>query len=140
MVAGGIGGANTLTGAVFELETDLETNLKNAGINLKKIIFCKKYDFPKLMKRHGFDMTEELGKKYLPDEAFIYNNHLFVIEKKYQCTEGSVDEKIQTGPYKKLLYETCANVLGLNGATYIYLLSESFDKPKYTKHQIPYLL
>ena len=141
MVAGGVGGANTRTGAIFELNTDLKTNLKNAGINLDNVIFCKQHDFPSLMRAHGFDMVEHFGKKFLPDEAFIYNNHLFVIEKKYQCVSGSVDEKIQTGPYKKLIYETCAAALGLDGATYIYLLAgAAFNVNKYTKHQIPYLI
>ena len=141
MITGGIGGANTQTGAIFEINTDLKTNLINAGIDINKVIFCKKYDFPRLMKSHGFDMTKEFGKKFLPDEAFIYNNHLFVIEKKYQRVNGSVDEKIQTGPYKKLIYETCAEALGLDGATYIYLLvGSAFNVEKYTKHQIPYLI
>ena len=59
MIAGGIGGANTQTGTVFEMQTDLKTNLINAGINLNDVIFCKKYDFPRYMKAHNFDMTEE---------------------------------------------------------------------------------
>ena len=141
MITGGIGGANTQTGAIFEMQTDLETNLKNAGIDIHDVIFLKQTKFPKYMKEHGFDMTENFGKKFQPDEAFIYNNHLFVIEKKYQCVSGSVDEKIQTGPYKKLIYDTCAEALNLDGATYIYLLAGSaFNINKYTKHQIPYLI
>jgi len=141
MIAGGTGGANTKTGAIFEINTDLKTNLKNANINIDQVIFCKQHEFPKLMKKHKFDMVKEFGKKFLPDEAFIYNNHLFIIEKKYQCVSGSVDEKIQTGPYKKLIYDICAEALGLNGATYIYLLEgKAFNIDKYTKHQIPYLI
>lgn len=141
MIFNGIGGANTHTGALFEIRTDLKTNLEKANIDLSKVTFCCKYDFPRLMKEHGFDMTEIFGKRYLPDEGFIYKNHLYIIEKKYQQTEGSVDEKIQTGPYKKDIYDTCARLLGLNGATYIYLLNgDGFNKPKYTIHQIPYLI
>jgi len=141
MILNGSGGANTQSGAKFEIKTDLKTNLINAGINLSEIIFCQKHDFPALLKKHGIDMVEKFGKKYLPDEAFIYKNHLYIIEKKYQQTKGSVDEKIQTGPYKKLIYEECATLLNLDGSTYIYLLSkEFFDVLKYTKHQIPYLI
>ena len=141
MIAGGVGGANTQTGAIFEMNTDLKTSLIEAGIDLKEVIFCKKYDFPRLMKDHDFDMTKIFGKRFLPDEAFIYQNHLYIIEKKYQCVHGSVDEKIQTGPYKKLIYETCAKALDLDGATYIYLLSgDAFNVSRYTKHQIPYLI
>lgn len=140
MITGGTGGANTQTGAIFEMETDLKQNLINAGIDINNVIFCKQHDFPRLMKKHNFNMREQFGKEFHPDEAFILNNELFVIEKKYQCVQGSVDEKIQTGPYKKLIYETCAKALGLKKATYIYLLKEeAFNKPKYTTHQIPYL-
>ena len=141
MIANGFGGANTQTGIIFEINTDLKTSLKQANIDMRDIVFCKQHDFPRLMKDKGFDMTILFGKKFLPDEAFIYQNHLYVIEKKYQCVSGSVDEKIQTGPYKKLVYETCAQKLGLNGATYIYLLAgDAFNLPRYTTHQIPYLV
>ena len=141
MITGGTGGANTQSGAIFELNTDVKTNLINAGIDISKVIFCRKTDFPAYMKSHGFNMRTYFGKEFWPDEAFIYNNHLFIIEKKYQSVDGSVDEKIQTGPYKKLIYEICAEALGLNGATYIYLLvGSAFNINKYTKHQIPYLI
>ena len=141
MITGGVGGANTnKTGLQFEIETDLQTNLQNAKIDISKITFCRKRNLETLLKKHNFDMTEYFGKRFEPDEAFIYNNELFVIEKKYQGGSGSVDEKIQTGPYKKLVYEICANALGLTKATYIYLLKgKFFNTNKYTKHQIPYL-
>lgn len=140
MIAGGTGGANTKTGAIFEMETDLRENLINAGIDLSKVVFCKQRDFPKMMKSHNFDMTENFGKEFWPDEAFIYDNQLFVIEKKYQCVNGSVDEKIQTGPYKRIIYDVCARAIGLKKSTYMYLLKdEAFNRPKYTIHQIPYL-
>jgi hypothetical protein len=139
MINNGVGGANTQTGTVFEINTDLRTNLINAGIDLTEITFLQKWDFIYFMREHKIEVSEVFGKNFLPDEAFIYHNHLFVIEKKYQKVSGSVDEKIQTGPYKKLVYETCAELAGLNGATYIYLLCSNFNNPKYTKHQIPYL-
>jgi len=139
MIENGTGGVNTQTGKFFEIETDLITNLTNANIDISNITFCKQHDFPRLLKSKGFDMKKHFGKKFLPDEAFIYNNHLYIIEKKYQQVNGSVDEKIQTGPYKKLVFDECATALGLNGCTYIYLLSESFNVEKYTLHQIPYL-
>ena len=141
MIAGGTGGANTRTGAIFEMETDLKKNLINAGIDINNVVFCTQRNFPKLMEEHNFDMQEHFGKQFWPDEAFILNNELFIIEKKYQSGNGSVDEKIQTGPYKKLIYNICAKALGLKKATYIYLLKgDAFNQPKYTIHQIPYLL
>ena len=140
MIAGGTGGANTQTGAIFELNTDLKTNLIQANIDISQIIFLQKWDFVYYARKHDIDLVKIFGKNFLPDEAFIYNNHLFIIEKKTQEVKGSVDEKIQTGPYKQRVYNKCANLLGLNGATYIYLLKgTAFNIPKYTTDQIPYL-
>ena len=42
MIAGGTGGANTQTGAIFELNTDLKTNLIQANIDISQIIFLQK--------------------------------------------------------------------------------------------------
>ena len=140
MVTGGTGGANTMTGKWFEVNTDLKTALTNNGFDLNQFYFCCQYDFPRLFKKKtNLKMEEIFGKKYLPDEAVIFNNTLYIIEKKYQCGGGSVDEKIQTGPYKLLIYQECAKRMGLDGAKYIYLLSEFFNVPKFTYHQIPYL-
>lgn len=140
MILNGTGGANTQSGKCFEIQTDLKSNLINLGINVSDVIFCNQRDFPKMMKAAGYNMKEIFGKEFWPDEAFIYNNHLYVIEKKYQSGNGSVDEKIQTGPYKKNIYDECARLLNLNGNSYMYLLSDYFNINKYTKHQIPYLL
>ena len=141
MIAGGIGGANTLTGKWFEVATDLKTALIEAKYNLNDFIFCRQHDFPKYFKeKTGLKMEDIFGKKFLPDEAVIYNDVLYVIEKKKQGGGGSVDEKIQTGPYKLSVYQSCAKLLGLKDAKYIYLLSgEYFNVPKFTIHQIPYL-
>ena len=140
MVAGGTGGANTITGKYFEIKTDLKTALIKAGYDLTDFIFCKQHDFPRYFKEQTSQKMEDLfGKKYLPDEAVIFNNVLYVIEKKQQGGGGSVDEKIQTGAYKLMIYQECADLLGLAGAKYIYLLGEYFNTPKYTTHQIPTL-
>lgn len=140
MITGGIGGANTQTGKWFEVNTDLKTSLINNNFDINSFTFCRQYDFPKLFKEITNQKMEDVfGKKYLPDEAVIFNNTLYIIEKKYQCGGGSVDEKIQTGPYKLLIYKECAKMMGLNDAKYIYLLSEYFNIPKFTHHQIPYL-
>lgn len=50
MIAGGIGGANTLTGKWFEVATDLKTALIEAKYNLNDFIFCRQHDFPKYFK------------------------------------------------------------------------------------------
>lgn len=141
MVAKGTGGANTTTGKWFEVITDLKTALLNNHYNLDNFIFCKQHDFPRLFKeKTGNKMEDIFGKKYLPDEAVIFNNKLYIIEKKYQNGGGSVEEKIQTGPYKLIIYQESAKMMGLDDASYIYLLSNYFNTNKFTKHQIPYLL
>lgn len=141
MIAGGVGGANTITGKYFEVATDLKTALANAEYDLSNFLFCCQHDFPRYFRKQtGMKMEDVFGKKFLPDEAVIYNNVLYVVEKKAQSGSGSVDEKIQTGPYKLTVYQECAKMLGLNGAKYIYLLAGGhFNTPKFTKHQIPYL-
>lgn len=140
MVLGGIGGANTQTGKWFEIKTDLKTALTEADYNITDFVFCKQHDFPKYFKEQTQEKMEDIfGKKFLPDEAIIYNNVLYVIEKKTQNGTGSVDEKIQTGPYKLEIYRDCAKRFGLIEARFIYLLSDSFNASRYTKHQIPYL-
>jgi hypothetical protein len=141
MITGGTGGASTITGKWFEVATDLKTALMKNNYDLSLFIFCKQHDFSKLFKeKTGVKMEDIFGKKYLPDEAVIYNNQLFIIEKKTQTTGGSVEEKIQTGPYKLTIYQKCAEMMNLNKASYIYLLSEYFSTNKFTKHQIPYLI
>ena len=66
MIVNGKGGANTQTGEMFEIETDLQKNLIQAGIDLNKVIFVKKHDFPRHMKKYGFDMRENFGKIFFP--------------------------------------------------------------------------
>ena len=141
MVTGGFGGANTITGKWFEVATDLKQALKEAGYNLNDFVFCQQNEFPKMFKALTNSKMEDIfGKKFLPDEAVIFNDCLYVIEKKCQGGGGSVDEKIQTGPYKLSIYKECAERMGLSDARYLYLLSgEYFNKHKFTKHQIPYL-
>ena len=141
MIAGGTGGANTVTGRWFEGVTDLKTALMENGYNLEDFIFCKQREFPKYFEANTqLNMREMFGKQFWPDEAVIYNDVLYVIEKKMQTGGGSVDEKIQTGPYKLYIYQKCAEALGLKDAKYIFLLAdEYFNIPKFTKHQVPYL-
>ena len=66
---------------------------------------------------------------------------IFIIEKKFQQTGGSVDEKIQTGPFKQIHYRELFPNFTIY---YIYCLSDWFKKPEYKsalnylkKHDIP---
>ncbi len=65
-----------------------------------------------------------------PDEAYIdlVRKKIFIIEKKFQQGTGSVDEKIQTGPYKQHHYSELFPNYNVN---YVYCLSDWFKNDKY---------
>ena len=60
------------------------------------------------------------------------NNTLYIIEKKYQETEGSVDEKLQTFHFKIWFYEKVTKNLNIE-IDFAYLLSDWFFEKKYSK-------
>ena len=141
MIAGGTGGANTQTGKIFEIKTDLKTALVKNNYNIEDFVFIKQYDFRDYLKTHfNFDMTEKYGTYLKPDEAIIYKDVLYVVEKKQQGGGGSVDEKIQTGPFKLHVYEYCAKLMGLKGVSYSYLLGDYFKHKKFSQYVIPVYL
>jgi hypothetical protein len=66
---------------------------------------CTLYKFNKINLIYFMEQKNFYHKqiiKLLPDESYVDkdNKVLFIIEKKYQYNSGSVDEKIQTGPFK----------------------------------------
>lgn len=95
------------TGAKKKLETDLskafvvsdENGLIGEGMSKSSI-----YDY---LIHNGIDYKEVTSKKYEPDDAFINyrNNKLYIIEKKFQNGSGSVDEKLETFDYKRMIYK-----------------------------------
>jgi hypothetical protein len=66
-----------------------------------------------------------------PDEVYIDSNTktIFIIEKKFQQTNGSVDEKIQTGVFKKFHFSQLFPNYEIH---YIYCLSDWFKQNDYT--------
>ena len=62
-----------------------------------------------------------------PDECFIneYNKTIFIIEKKFQQTSGSVCEKIQTSDFKLWQY---SRTFPKYQIVYIYCLSDWFKE------------
>ena len=64
-----------------------------------------------------------------PDDCYVddKNKKIFIIEKKFQQTSGSVEEKIQTGIFKKYHYEELYPNYEIN---YIYCLSTWFKNEK----------
>lgn len=153
----GAGGANTnVNGLSYEDKTNLEplyTVLKTEKIDkkteLKTIKFpnyeislinankSKLYKYLKGINEKNTTLQPAAGCKE-PDEAYIDNVRkiIFIIEKKFQQTEGSVDEKIQTGPFKKFHYSQQFPNYKIH---YIYCLSDWFKRAEYTS-VLDYLL
>ena len=149
----GAGGANTnLNGLSYEELTDLQDRYKSCDLNNtdnvyevkfegydRKFVKAKKSALHKYMNKNGEKNSElqpAAGCKE-PDEAYIDTEKkiIFIIEKKFQQTSGSVDEKIQTGHFKKMHYEELFPNFKIY---YIYCLSDWFKKDKY-KSTLNYL-
>ncbi len=149
MIEGGIGGANTGTGLVFEERVDLlrlisqidgytilPSNNKSGFHILYKdnrVARCfKKYEFYKFIEEYGIDWKEHLSKQLLPDNALfvIVRDTLFIIEVKFQKVAGSVDEKLQTCDFKRKQYSKL--VKGLNWKVeYVYVLNDWYKQACY---------
>jgi hypothetical protein len=141
----GAGGANTnVNGLSYEDKTNLEPLFSelmfNTTTKIKKIKFngysnelinANKSILYKYMNSIGekSSLQQASGCKE-PDEAYIDNNKksVFIIEKKFQQTSGSVDEKIQTGPFKKMHY---SQQFPNYKIYYIYCLSDWFKRSEY---------
>jgi len=154
MKKGGIGGANTQTGLVFEGKTDIPTfiakqpgytvieNDKKGVHNSRWIVMFNNNEVGEIFQKHGlyryfdaigYDYKRILSKKLLPDDSIfvIMKNTIYIIEKKSQEVEGSVDEKLQTCDFKKKQYIKLFAPLNKE-VEYAYLLRSSwFDKPQY---------
>jgi hypothetical protein len=141
----GAGGANTnKNGLTYEDKTNLEIFYVecNETQNCKAIRFAG-YDcelinvnkslLHKYMAKIGeinSTMQPAAGCKQ-PDEAYIDLNRkmVFIIEKKFQQTPGSVDEKIQTADFKKYHY---AKLFPNFKVYYLYCLSDWFKRTEYS--------
>jgi hypothetical protein len=100
----------------------------------------KKYKFYKFLEAEGVDWKSLVSKRLLPDDSIyvIINNTMFIIECKFQQSEGSVDEKLQTCDFKKKQYQKLLSQLNME-VEYIYLLSDWFKNPKY-KDVLDYII
>lgn len=143
MKRGGVGGAKTQTGALFEIENDLKASLIESGFliagpevwHASKLIGLnvpKNSLYSEFLSERGIDHREILSKKLLPDEAFynVSKKTLYIIEKKYQTVEGSVDEKLQTCAFKLRQYRKLCDPIDVK-VSFIYLLNDWFTKERY---------
>ena len=126
MILHGTGGANTQTGLAFEKATDIESYLP-----FPQECFFPKIRFVKWVESiTGESILNIWSKRLYPDEAIILDNDIFIIEKKYQQSEGSVDEKLQTCDFKRRQYEKVGKVVNKR-IHFCYLLNDWFKKEKY---------
>lgn len=152
MIKNGAGGAKTNeNGLEYEKKTSLALMFENANINLNEITNCKGvysvkkgndllgyygakkafYRFVKSILKIEIHIETNVGK--LEPDTFFYNvkqKMVYIIEMKTQSTHGSVDEKIQTGTYKRSYYSVLFFEEEIN-IDYIYILSDWFKGEKY---------
>lgn len=152
MITGGTGGANTLTGLVYEGKVDLKTFLNQqkgyrvVGNTVKyqdkevAQIFQKYELYSEFLAPRGIDWEKCISSQLLPDNGIyvIINNTVFIIEVKTQNTTGSVDEKLQTCDFKKKQYQKLFFPLNIE-VQYVYILDDWFKKPKY-KDVLDYII
>ena len=143
------GGARTnANGLLFEQTTSLNEALENRGY---QVIDCSIYRkdgfmlqqpigmsvaktklYTHFLEPRGIDYRNYNSKRWLPDEAFInYNNAtVYIIEKKFQSSPGSVDEKLPNCHFKKWEYQKLFNPLNM-WVEYVYLLNNWFRADQY---------
>lgn len=113
---------NTHTGLDFENRV----RVNQQGLDLSK------HNLYKYLQEKNIDWSSILSRKLLPDEAYLYDNKLYVYEKKYQQVEGSADEKPQTCGFKLFEFSKIAKALALDDVYYIYIFNDWFRQDKYT--------
>lgn len=147
------GGSKTNgNGLPYEELTDLKDRYNSCNLNkehnVEEVTFegydrtfvkANKSACHKYMKKIGANNPElkpASGCKE-PDEAYIDPDKkiAFIIEKKFQRTGGSVDEKIQTGHFKQIHYKQLFPEFKIY---YIYCLSKWFKNDEY-KSVLDYL-
>ena len=132
----GAGGSNTnKNGLPYEELTDLSNKLNVISENkISKLIQFnnntesvfitgKKSKLFEILKDFYNNSIEKAHGCKHPDEFYIdeKRKNIFILEKKFQQSSGSVCEKIQTGPFKKRHYNKLFPEFKVE---YIYCLSE----------------
>lgn len=145
----GAGGCNTnKNGLPYEKLTELKEEYKiiNSEKHYKKIKFNNTNKEFITVKQSGLFkyMNDKINKKVFkahgcknPDECFIdeTNKIIFIIEKKFQQTSGSVCEKIQTSNFK--IWQYNRTFFHKYKIIYCYCLSDWFKEN--CKAEIEYL-
>ena len=126
MIAGGTGGANTLTGLTFEAQARVA---RQDGIDLSKT------KLKAWVKSKGLEITDYLSWAFQPDEAYYLpdTNEVIIYEKKAQTTSGSVDEKLGNCAWKISEYKALFHACGIDKVSYIYIFNDWFKQKRYEK-------
>lgn len=139
------GGARTnANGLYFEQTTSLNDALNNAGYTVREynVYYAdnligksvpKRSLYTQFLEKNGINYTAYNSKRWEPDEAFInlQNNTAYIIEKKFQNTSGSVDEKLPGCDFKKGEYCKLFYPIGFT-VEYLYLFNDWFKCEKYS--------
>lgn len=113
-------------GYVITSEGYIMKNNKCFGVYLKKTKLHKY-----LLEKYNIKSTDIHSHKLYPDECIISNNKVYIFELKNQTLAGSVDEKIQTGPYKLYYYEQLFEGLKFDGVEFIFIMNDYFKQKKF---------
>lgn len=138
------GGARTnANGLLFEQTTSLNAALEDAGYRVVRhdvydanrrigLSVQKNSIYTHFLEPNGINYANYNSKKWLPDECFINlsDRVAYIIEKKFQNSEGSVDEKLPGCHFKKMEYEKLFSPLNFE-VEYLYVFNDWFLKDKY---------
>ena len=139
------GGANTnWTGLHFEQVNELRdvlyakdgffvqgNDVFKDGVKVATL-YQKNNLYKNFLEPRGVYWKKYISKRMLPDDAlYVYGlNTLFIIEKKFQHSAGSVDEKLQTCDFKKKEYEKLCIPIN-EKVQYCYFLCDWFQRNEY---------
>ena len=133
MREGGIGGANTRTGANYEKVREDLTQFLQYSIKYIQ----PKDDRSHIYLRQGKEKKDNniIANVYYKNE--FYTKFLGIIEIKNQNTTGTVDEKIQTCDFKQRQFKKLLVGTGYK-FKFIYLLNDWFTQDRY-KDDLDYI-
>lgn len=138
------GGSQTnRNGLAFEQTTSLDSALKEIGYSIRD---CKVFDketiigfsvpqnkvYSVFLEKKGVNYKDYNSKKWRPDECFInmQNRVAYIIEKKFQNTPGSVDEKLPSCHFKRQEYQKLFAPLHFK-VEFLYVFNDWFLDKRY---------
>ena len=138
------GGAKTnYNGLQFEQTTSLQSAMEEAGFEVTNqyvyqngekvgLLAPQRKFYSQFLEKAGIDYRKYNSKRWLPDEAFVnYETQtVYIVEKKFQSTPGSVDEKLPNCAFKKREYEKLVHPLDYQ-VEYMYVFNDWFQDPQY---------